>query len=103
MTDQPNMTEPQSADLPTMHPNAGHGEKPRVWHLFVLFLVAQGAILFSIVVAIGFVAAARWRTGPQGDAHQQAALFKDLVLSPEVMFFSLASSVVICAGLGLLI
>jgi membrane protease YdiL (CAAX protease family) len=74
-----------------------------VWHLFVLFLVAQGAILFMTAVAIGFVAAARGQLEPQLDAQQQASLFRELGVSPEMMFVSIACSVVIFAGLGLLV
>src|SRR4051812_12573615 len=103
MSDPPDMTEPQSAALPATLPDARRIMQPRVWHLFVLFLVAQGAIPFLTVVAIGLVAAARWPAGLPRDAQRQAALFKELAMSPGVLFFSLALSVVVCAGLRLLV
>jgi membrane protease YdiL (CAAX protease family) len=76
--------------------------KRRVWHLFVLFLVSQAAILFSSAVAIGFAAAARGR-GRASSPAEQADLFREIGTSPEIIVASIICGVVVCTGLALLV
>ena len=78
--------------------------KPRVWHLFVLFGLAQVLILVASVIGIGVVAAIRADDVLPSDADQlPAARFEELATSPEVMLFSLVCGVVVCTGLALLV
>ena len=78
--------------------------KPRVWHLFVLFGLAQVLILVASVVGIVVVAATRTDDALPSHADQlTAARFEELATSPEVILFSVVCGVVICTGLALLV
>ena len=83
--------------------DARRGRRPRVWHLFVLFVLAQVSIVAVLGVTLGFVAASQGQLERGRDIQQQTAILRSVAGSPEVIYVSLISAAVVCIGLALLV
>ncbi len=90
-------------------PPAPHSEvplvprKPRVWHLAAIFVLAQLALVLVTGIVIGGRAAMRGQAESASDPQQLAKIAEELSRSPEVILTSIATSVVLCTGLALLV
>jgi hypothetical protein len=79
--------------------NSAH-KRPRVWHLFVLFLLSQIAVVVLSAGAAIFVAASR--EGVE-DAEQFERVLSGLAESPDVLLPSILFGVAVSAGSALLV
>src|SRR5262245_36566098 len=93
----------ETLDQPLAPGDARRGAKPRVWHLFVLFVLAQVAIVSAVAAALSFVAASQGRLDKGRDIQEQTAVLRGVASSPEVIYVSLITAAVICIGLALLV
>src|SRR5262245_1905606 len=93
----------ETLDQPLAPGDARRDAKPRVWHLFVLFVLAQVVIVSAVAVTLGVVAAAQGRLDKGRDIQEQTAVLRGVASSPEVIYVSLITAAVICVGLALLV